>query len=156
MPLCRKKFDVWFLERLENSEKVHEFWSSLGGPHFGSERSDSIREMHFWTFSVFLCFQTWGGYVDLKTFFDTSRAQLRQGKPAQVKLGRVERHRPAGLIHTNTRSPACGSFLLVCTPQKKDHTCKTDSTKSKLHPSNGQHFWRTTSLPKALFQTNLT
>ena len=24
----------------------------------GSERSDSIREMHFWTFSVFLCFQT--------------------------------------------------------------------------------------------------
>ena len=24
----------------------------------GSERSDSIREMHFWTFSVFLCSQT--------------------------------------------------------------------------------------------------
>ena len=24
----------------------------------GRERSDSIREMHFWTFSVFLCFQT--------------------------------------------------------------------------------------------------
>ena len=24
----------------------------------GSERSDSIREMHFWMFSVFLCFQT--------------------------------------------------------------------------------------------------
>ena len=74
--------------------------------HIGSERSDPIREMHFWTFSVFLCFQTWGGYVDFKTFFDTSRAQLRQGKPAQVKLGRVERHRPAGLIHPNTRSPA--------------------------------------------------
>ena len=30
----------------------------------GSERSDSIREMHFWTFSVFLCFQTSGMYVD--------------------------------------------------------------------------------------------
>ena len=48
--------------------------------------------------------------MDFKTFFDTSRAQLRQGKPAQVKLGRVERHRPAGLIHTNTRSPACGGL----------------------------------------------
>ena len=48
--------------------------------------------------------------MDLKTFFDTSRAQLRQGKPAQVKLGRVERHRPARLIHTNTRSPASGGL----------------------------------------------
>ena len=76
----------------------------------GSERSDSIREIHFWMFSVFVCFQTWGRYVDFKTFFDTSRAQLRQDKPAQVKLGRVERHRPAGLIHTNTRSPACGGL----------------------------------------------
>ena len=28
-----KKFDVCFFERLENSEKVREFWSSLGGPH---------------------------------------------------------------------------------------------------------------------------
>ena len=33
MPLCRKKIDVCFFERLENSEKVREFWSSLGGPH---------------------------------------------------------------------------------------------------------------------------
>ena len=48
--------------------------------------------------------------MDFKIFFDTSRAQLRTGKPAQVKLGRVERHRPAGLIHTNTRSPACGGL----------------------------------------------
>ena len=48
--------------------------------------------------------------MDFNTFFDTSRAQLRQGKPAQVKLGRVERHRPVGLIHTNTRSPACGGL----------------------------------------------
>ena len=48
--------------------------------------------------------------MDFKIFFDTGRAQLRQGKPAQVKLGRVERHRPAGLIHTNTRSPASGGL----------------------------------------------
>ena len=78
--------------------------------HIGSERSNSIREMHFWTFFCFFAFSNLRGYVDFKTFFDTSRAQLRQGKPAQVKLGRIERHRPAGLIHTNTRSPACGGL----------------------------------------------
>ena len=53
--------------------------------------------------------------MDFKTFFDTSRAQLRQGKPAQVKLGRVERHRPAGLIHTTPDRPpvaACTGNLL--------------------------------------------
>ena len=55
--------------------------------------------------------------MDFKTFFDTSRAQLRQGKPAQVKLGRVERHRPAGLIHTNTRSPACGGLYWYQKPE---------------------------------------
>ena len=44
--------------------------------------------------------------MDLKTFFDTSRAQLRQGKPAQVKLGRVERHRrPALYTLTPDRPP---------------------------------------------------
>ena len=57
IPLCRKKIDVRFFESLENSEKVREFWSSLGGPH-SATNSDSIREMHFWTFSVFLRFQT--------------------------------------------------------------------------------------------------
>ena len=31
IPLGRKKIDVCLFERLENSEKVHEFWSSLGG-----------------------------------------------------------------------------------------------------------------------------
>ena len=31
--LCTKKFDVRFFERLENSEKVREVWSFLGGPH---------------------------------------------------------------------------------------------------------------------------
>ena len=51
--------------------------------------------------------------MNFKTFFDTSRAQLRQGKPAQVMLGRVERHRPAGLIHPNTRSPASGGLYWI-------------------------------------------
>ena len=71
----------------------------------------------FECFLFFLCFHTWGGYVDFKTFFDTSRAQLRQGKPAQVKLGWVERHQPAGLTYTLTpdRPPvaACTGIKLI-------------------------------------------
>ena len=33
-------------------------------PHFGTERSDPIRELHFLMFSVFSRFQTRGRYVD--------------------------------------------------------------------------------------------
>ena len=33
----KKKIDVRFFERLENSEKVREVWSSLGGPHFATK-----------------------------------------------------------------------------------------------------------------------
>ena len=38
--------------------------NSFLGPHFGTERPDPIRELHFLTFSVFSRFQTRGGYVD--------------------------------------------------------------------------------------------
>ena len=86
----------------------------------GSECSNPIREMHFWTFFCFVAFSNRLQAKPerhhqrrrcIKTFFDTSRAQLSQAKPAQVKLGRVdERRRPAGLIHPNTRSPASGGL----------------------------------------------
>ena len=97
--------------------------------------------------------------MDFKTFFDTSRAQLRQGKPAQVKLGRVERHRPAGLIHTNTRSPACGGLYwyklwtfvselsVFKRPKNREDSSKFDDFWTKrivsVRPISGKKFERT-------------
>mgnify|MGYP003327612688 CR=1 FL=1 len=43
--------------------------------HIGSERSDSIREMHFWTFFCFFAFSNLRKVRGFQNIFPTSRAQ---------------------------------------------------------------------------------
>ena len=66
----------------------------------GSERSDSIREMHFWTFSVFLCFQTWRRVRGFENIFrhQPSPAEARQAGSSQAGPSRAA---PTGRPYTH-------------------------------------------------------
>ena len=61
VPLCKKNSMFDFLSVWKTRRRYVKSGRLLAHrilQQIGSERWDNIREMHFWTFSVFLCFQT--------------------------------------------------------------------------------------------------
>ena len=77
LPLCRKKIDVCFFERLENSEKVREFWSSLGGPHSATNWQRALG------------FYSWNAFLDVFCFFVFSNLRRVRG------FQNIFRHQPS-------------------------------------------------------------
>ena len=114
--------------------------------HVGSERSDPIREMHLLMFFCFFAFSNlrrvhgfWpslGGtnYPRRRCvkFFLMSGFLTRfqySVKVREAEPSRVDRHRPAGLIHPNTRSPASGGLYWYLGAKRNKREATTSGRK---------------------------